>query len=213
MTDSTAAQSRLTRGFTITLVIFILIMWGCFGYLQPELASYQQMTGAARDAAVSVNVQISDLAARKARDHADRRTFESLEKDGFLGEQNRLNAARILEMLRVQHRIVGLEYQIEAVDKVTILGQADNTGTVMSSSKISLNMRGFLDSDMHDFTAGVQRDLPGHVAVTAIEVVKLASPSNVLLAAIRRGGGTELVSASVELQWQVVQPAKETGGR
>ena len=104
-------------------------------------------------AAVSINVQINDLAARKARDDADHRAFESLEKDGFLGEQNRLNAARILKRLHVRRRIASLEYQIETVDKVTILGQTENTGIVMSSSQISLNMRGFLDSDMHGFTA------------------------------------------------------------
>ena len=204
MTGNTAAQSSLMQGFAAATVIFALIMWVCFGYLRPELANYRQMTNAALDAAVSINAQINDLAARKARDDADRREFQMLEKDGFLGEQNRLNAARILERLRVQHRISGLEYQIGAVDKVTIPGHPENTGIVMSSSKISLNMR--------DFTTAIQRGLPGHVTVTEIEIVKLASPGNDLLALISRGGGTELVSATVELQWQAVQPAKEAAG-
>jgi len=212
MTGNTAAQSFLMQGFAAAMAIFVLIMWACFGYLRPELVNYRQMTNSALDAAVSINAQIKDLAARKTRDDADRREFQMLEKDGFLGEQNRLNAARILERLRVQHRISGLEYQIGAVDKVTIPGQPENTGIVMSSSKISLNMRGFLDSDMRDFTAAIQSGLPGHVTVIEIEIVKLASPGNDLLALISRGGGTELVSATVELQWQAVQPAKEAAG-
>ena len=189
MTGNTAAQSSVMQGFAAATVIFALIMWACVGYLRPELANYRQMTNAALDATVSINAQINDLAARKARDDADRREFQMLEKDGFLGEQNRLNAARILERLRVQHRIAGLEYQIDAVDKVTIPGQPENTG-VMSSSKISLNMRGFLDSDMRDFTTAIQRGLPGHVSHRQIEIVKLDPPANDLLALISRGGGT-----------------------
>ncbi len=212
MTDRMAAQSSLMQGFVAALVVFILIMGACFGYLQPELTSYQQMTAAALDAAVSVNAQMNDIAARRARDDADRRQFEMLEKDGFLGGQSRLNAARILEILRVKHRISGLEYQIEPVQILSVPGQDENKGVAMSSSKISLSMRGFLDNDLRDFTAAVKRSLPGHVTVTAIEMVKLTPLSNELLANISRGGGGELVSGTVELQWQVVHPTKESAG-
>ena len=209
MSDRAAAQTALTQKFAVALGLFVLIMAICFGYLAPELSAYQQMIATANDAAVSINVQLNDIKARKIRDDADRARFIELEKDGFIGEQNRLNAARILETLRIQHRISGLEYQINPVETRTILRQPENTGENLSVSEISLSLRGFLDRDLRDFTAAVKRDFPGFLTITEVEMEKIETPSNALLSQIQAGQGTELVNGSVKLLWQVVQRNQE----
>ncbi len=212
MTDRTAMQSSPTQGFAIAIVIFGLIIGACYGYLIPELDRYQQMTDAARDATINVNVQMGDLRTRAARDSVDRNKYELLVKDGFLGQQDRLNAARILETLRVKHRISGLEYQIDAVQKNPVLRQSGETSAEVNSSKITLNIRCFLDDDLRDFILAVKNALPGHVSVAAMEIVKLTPPSDELLLDISRGGASELISGTVELQWQVVQHIKQEAG-
>ncbi|MEQ1887781.1 MAG: hypothetical protein ABL951_01220 [Alphaproteobacteria bacterium] len=205
MTDRDSAQAALTRRFMGALAFFALIMAACFGYLAPELENIRQMTAAANDSAASVTIQLNDISARKVRDAADRNLFYALEKDGFVGDQNRLNAARILEKLRVRHHISGLEYQIDPVETISILRQPENTGEKMSVSKISLGMRGFLDRDLRDFTAAVKRGLPGYLTITDIEMEKLETPSDELLMQIGAGKGTELLKGSVQFLWQAVQ--------
>ncbi|HEX4890149.1 MAG TPA: hypothetical protein VFW37_07255, partial [Alphaproteobacteria bacterium] len=140
-------------------------MTACAGYLQPMLEDTRQVTLSARDAIAGLNVQISDLAARRAREEVERRNFVKLEKDGFLGEQNRLNAARILEQLRIRHRIADLEYQIDAVETIPVLRQADGAGVMLSSSEISLTLNGFLDIDARDFSNAVRHSMPGHISL------------------------------------------------
>ncbi len=212
MTGRLEAQSSVSKGFVAALIIFVLIMVACVGYLKPELTRYRQMTAAARDTAVSLHVQMKDISAREARDVVERRKFEELEKVGFLGQQNRLQAARLLEKLRIQYRVSGLEYQIEPVQTLSVLRQPENSGVMMSVSKISLSMRGFLDGDLRDFAMAVKRSFPGHITLTAMEMTKLTQLDNELLVKISRGGGTELVGGTVEMQWQVARPAKDDAG-
>lgn len=213
MTGDSSAQSSVTQGFIGALVIFLLIMAACFGYLKPALVTTRQMTAAANDAVITINVQMNDINAHKARDAEDRGKFEALKKQGFVGPQDRLNAARILESLRVKHRISGLEYQIDPVETLSLLRQPENTGEMISVSEISMSMLGFTDGDIRDFINAVARDLPGHVSITEVELEKLSAPDDALLAQIRSGGGKELVRGSLKLLWQAVHINQEDSGQ
>lgn len=213
MTGNIAGQTPVMQKFILVLIIFTLIISACLFYLLPELASYQRMTASADSASAGLNVQINDVAVRKAREDADRSKFEMLEKEGFMSQQDRLNAARILEILRIQHRMTGLEYQIEPVRMVPVLRQPENTGVTMSVSKISLGLRGFLDGDAHDFIKALKRGLPGHVVITELELEKIIPLSDELLAHISSGDGGELVKGSVELQWRSALPDAENSGQ
>lgn len=212
MNNRAAAQTALTLRFGATLALFVLIMAVCFGYLAPEVANYQQMTLAADDAAISVTLQLNDISARKIRDDADRKRFGELEKDGFVGTQNRLNAARVLEQLRQRHRISGMEYQIDPAETISIIGPPEGAGEKLTVSEISLSIRGFLDRDLRDFTAAVKRDFPGFITITEVEMEKIETPTNELLSQIRVGQGTELLRGSVKLLWQVLQINQDEEG-
>jgi hypothetical protein len=212
MNNRAADQTALTLRFGAALTLFVLIMAVCFGYLAPEVANYQQMTLAADDAATNVMLQLNDLSARKIRDDADRKRFDELEKDGFVGPQNRLNAARVLEQLRQRHRISGMEYQIDPAETISIIRQPEGTGEKLTVSEISLSIRGFLDRDLRDFTAAVKRDFPGFITITEVEMEKIETPTSELLSQIRVGQGTELLRGSVKLLWQVLQINQDEGG-
>ncbi len=212
MIDREAAQSALVQRFAAALIFFLAISAGCYIYLLPDLASFQQMKTAANDGVISINIQMNDLSARKAREAQDRNKFDLLAGRGFIGPQNRLDAARILESLRVQHRISSLEYQIEPVKTVTILRQSGNSSETLNVSEISLNMRGFLDSDLRNFIAALKRGLPGFVTITEVEMEKISAPDAALLSQISLGGGSELVEGSLKILWQAMQDSPQPDG-
>jgi len=212
MIDREAAQSALFHKFAAALVCFLAIGAGSYIYLMPELANFQQMKAAANDAVISVNMQLNDLSARQARNRQDRNKYNLLAGRGFIGPQNRLDAARILESLRVQHRISSLEYQIEPVKTVTVLRQPENTGETLNVSNMSLSMRGFLDSDLRNFITALKRDLPGFVTITEVEMEKISTPDTASLSQISQGGGSELVEGSLQILWQAVQDSPQPDG-
>ena len=212
MMGTGVAPSSLTPGFVAAMLLFSVILGGCLFYLLPELRAFQQQTAAANDASIAIHIQMRALEERKKRDAADRQKFEALEKAGFLGEQNRLNAALTLERLRVRRRIPVLEYQINPVESTIIGQEMESGGVALGVSRVSLTLRGFLDKDMYDFAADLKRELPGYVSINAVEINRLAVPDPRMLAQISRGGGSELVGATMELSWQVVQPAQVDAG-
>jgi hypothetical protein len=212
MSEQPPARSSRTRNLIQVLAVFLLIMAACYGYLRPKLAETQQLTMAAQDATRGIREQINDISARKQRESVDRSRYEALEKTGFLGDQNRLNAARILENMRVRHRVTGMEYQIDAVESIPVTRQQDNAGLIIRNSKIDMTLHGFLDSDMIDFSEAAQRSLPGHVTLKEIFIEKLADPTQDQLMAISRGGGIDLVRATLVLQWRVAQTPAQAAG-
>lgn len=203
---SRSAHPRHMWRFIAAALIFLAVAAACLGYLLPQLQTLQAMTASTREATRALQLQMRELEALEARHAADRARYAALERGGFLGPQERLDAARALEALRLKHRITGLDYQIAPVAIVNVLRDLEPADVKLADTRIRLSMRGFLDRDLHDFVAGVIRALPGHVAIVEMEVTRLLPPEAQNLAQISRGGGADLVSGTAELSWQAVQP-------
>ena len=194
MTGSPAAMARMQRQrnrFMLALGVFLVIAAGVSGYLLPQRAGYQQSAQDAQAAIVDLDVRTRDLMVQKE--------YAQLQREGFLGEQDRLTAARILDDLRSRHRISSLDYQIEPVSSVSIPRPQETGGLHLSESKISLNLRGFLDRDLNGFITGMIQDMPGHVTVKSVNITKLAAPDPRLLVRVGRGDDAALVAGAVEL--------------
>lgn len=207
MTGSSAAMARMQRQrnrFMLALGVFLVIAAGVSGYLLPQRAGYQQSAQDAQAAIVDLDVRTRDLMVQKERNKTDREKYAQLQREGFLGEQDRLTAARILDDLRSRHRISSLDYQIEPVSSVSIARPQETGGLHLSESKISLNLRGFLDRDLNGFITGMMRDMPGHVTVKSVNITKLAAPDPRLLVRVGRGDDAALVAGAVELSWQAL---------
>lgn len=90
--------------------------------------------------------------------------------------------------------------------------QAENSSVIMNKSRISITLHGFLDTDLRDFSDSVRHSLPGHISLREIRIDRLATPTRDQLASISRGGGEDLVRATLVLQWRVTQlPDKAAG--
>lgn len=208
MTVTSAAMTRMQRQrnrFILALGVFLIILAGVLGYLLPQRSGYRQSAQDAQSTIEDLKVRMREVMAQKERNRADRERYAQLQRRGFLGMQDRLAAARVLEDLRIRHRISSLDYQIDPVSKVSIARPQENNGLELSESKISLNLRGFLDSEVNGFLAGLKRAMPGHLTVRSVQITKLAAPEPQMLARISRGEDAALVSGEVELSWQALQ--------
>lgn len=208
MTGNAAAMARMQKQrtrFILSLGVFIIISAGVFGYLLPQRSFYRQSEQDAQSTIGDLQIRMRDVRAQQERNRTDRERYAQYQREGFLGMQDRLAAARTLEDLRTRYRISSLDYQIDPVSRVSIARPQEDSGLQMSESKISLNLRGFLDRDLNGFVTGLIREMPGHVTVKSVQITKLASPDPQLLLRIGRGEDAALVSGEIELFWRALQ--------
>lgn len=190
--------------FAIALSIFIVVFAACSFYLRPEIIDIKRKIIENRDAMLALQLQTDALRSKFAENQKLRAEYDALEKAGFLAEQKRLPAIRILETLRNKHRITGLEYQILPA-AILQLGSEEVAGAELVTSNIILSLRGFMDKDLVEFADAVRRELPGHVVVESFEMSKLAQPNAASLARIRAGAGADMVSGKVTMSWRVMR--------
>ena len=205
MTGNAAAMERIQRRrnrFILTLGAFLTVSAGIFGYLLPQITGYQQSAQNAQSSIDDLEVRMREVMAQKESNEIGRQRYAQYQREGFLGMQNRLAAARILEDLRRRYRISSLDYQIDPVSVVNIARQQDSSELELGESKISLSLRGFLDSDLKGFITGLMQEMPGHITVRSVEISKLASPGPQMLLRISRGEAAALVSGEVEVSWR-----------
>lgn len=208
MTGNSAAMARmqnLRNRFILALGVFLIISAGIIGYLLPGRTGYRQSAQDAQSAIDDLQIRLREVMAQKERNRADRERYAQLQRQGFLGEQDRLAAARILEDLRIRYRISSLDYQIDPVSRINLARPQEGMGLELGESKIVLNLRGFLDSDLNGFITSLIRDMPGHITVRSVGFSKLEAPGPQMLARISRGEDAALVSGEVELSWQALQ--------
>ncbi len=209
---TSASLGQITPRFGIATIVLLLILVLIGFYLRPEAVQLSVQIAEKRDAMLALQIQADSLKARIEENRKTRAEFEVLEKKGMFTEQNRLQAIRQLEELRQQHRITSLQYQIlPAV--MTQIGAQDASGISLVTSRIILNIRGFVDSDLVAFVEAMRLELPGHVVVEAFEINKLASPGAAMLTRIRSGAGADMVSGVVTLSWRAIRNAEKAAAR
>lgn len=203
---------QVTPRFGIAVGVFLLILFSIILYLRPEVVQLTEQIAGKRDAILALQIQADSLKIRIEENRQARAKFAVLEENGMFAEQKKLSAIRQLEDLRQRYRITSLQYQIlPAV--VTQIGTQDTLGMSLVTSRIILNVRGFMDSDLIAFVEAIRMELPGHVVVEAFEINKLASPGAASLARIRSGAGADMVSGVVTLSWRAIHNVEKVAER
>ena len=211
-TKDSGGLGQIAPRFGIAVGVLLLILFSIGLYLRPEVVQLIEQIAGKRDAIVALQIQAESLKARIEENRKARAQFAALEEKGMFAEQDRLSVIRQLEELRRRHRITGLQYQIlPAV--VTQVGAQGTPGMSIVASRIILNVRGFMDSDLIAFVESIRLELPGHVVVEAFEINKLASPGAASLARIRSGAGADMVSGVATLSWRVIHDVEKMAER
>ena len=139
--------------------------------------------------------------------------YEKLVEKKFVGLQDRLKAIRVLEDLRKKHRLTGIKYQFsperEVQDSV-----AEANGFMIATTRVSVNLRSHLDSDLIGFARDLPNRFPGQVRVESLRIKREKKPTRKILVDIRNGKKFDLVSGSVVFDWRTLGPKiKEKRGK
>lgn len=197
------AAGSISPGFAVSAGCFIAIVLACALFLMPEVERLERAIANTGDASFVIKRKLRDLEQQAERIAADRADFATLTDTGIFEPQNRLQAARLLEELRMRHGLSGLEYQILPVKRVT-LERSGESGIEIVMSDLTLDMRGFLERDILDFLQAIVGELSGDVTINSLEFTRSGEPEAAVLREVRNGTATELVQGQASLSWRTL---------
>lgn len=134
--------------------------------------------------------------------------YEKLVEKRFVGPQDRLRAIRVLENLRKKHRLTSIKYQFSPERKVQD-SVAEANGYMIATTRVSVQLHSFLDSDLIGFTRDLPNRFPGQVRVESLLIKWEKELTRQILIDIRNGKQIDLVSGSVVFDWRTLGPKKK----
>ncbi len=184
----------------VNLVAGVLAAGVVYDYAGHQLSSRHRVVTALHD----LNSQRTTVAENLAFLHANQASYEMLLGHGLLAEQDRLAAARLLEQLRVRHRVNSIHYSFSP-QRAAPLGPGRLAQMTLLSSDVTIDLTGVTDLDLLAFARGVANQLPGDVRVVGFSLERRSAVEPDLLARLRAGQPVDLVDGRLQFEWRALR--------
>jgi hypothetical protein len=134
--------------------------------------------------------------------------YQALRERGFVGAQNRFQAGRALEDMRLRAGLIGYTYRIDMMKTVPDTN-ADTAGAQLLSSRVTLEkLSSVLDNNVYGLLDRLAAEFPAHTRVERLEVKRMHAVDANILKALTQSP-VPLVEGSVALDWFTVSPKEE----
>lgn len=129
--------------------------------------------------------------------------FDSITKMGFFNEQDRLQARQRFETMQQLSKIISAKYEIRAATIVPDEA-AEKTGYVIMDSPIKIDLSAIDDLDVYRFIYYLNYGFPGHITIRNVSIERKAELTPTVLKNIGSGLPTEIITATMDLQWRTM---------
>jgi hypothetical protein len=164
---------------------------------------------AARDGAINQMQDAKDRLDNAEGERADLESraadFDGLVARGLFDGQDRLAAAAELEKLRRDTGLYSVHYEF-GVRQESPFPSAGNDFTLFET-EIRLDMTSAEDISIRRFLSGMEREMPGRVALRDLAIRRSRTADSAALAQLAAGGDVELVRATATLTWWTLDRA------
>lgn len=190
----------------VLLGINVVIAGLYFIWIDPMVTNAtQQLAG--------VNGEISNLHSKISSVRNDLEEFkrnlpkyEALKASGFMSGQDRFEASRNLDALRVKAGLAGFSFNINDVSTVKN-AEAERAKMKVISSKIDVtNVSFLLDNDFYKFLALMNKDFPQQLRISSFDISRKGKIDPSSLATIRAGKMPNVLDAKATMEWITVVP-------
>lgn len=131
--------------------------------------------------------------------------FNALERDGFLGSQNRRDAERLFESTQQQNQIISAVASVRpaVIDNNEVAAKADH---VILSSPVEITLEAIDDIDIYRYLVTLLQRFPGHLSIDEVLMSREMDISNPVLRGISVGEDIGLVKGTLNLSWRTMVP-------
>jgi hypothetical protein len=158
-----------------------------------------------------IDVRIANLARDLNVIRTQGRRYTEIRDSGFIGEQNRLRAAQLLEELGPKYGLSYLRYDFMPQSSEVVEG-AERTTFHLVHTDIALDVASLTDTQLLGFVAEFTDRLNGQVQVRLLKIRRGAEISTDLLDQIASGDRPSLFEAKIQLTWNNVTVIVDGGG-
>jgi hypothetical protein len=184
----------------INLAVGLLTAGVVYGYAGNQASRRDQLTSSMQNLSYQRATAVEDLAYIETNQTA----FDTLLAEGLLADQDRLEAARLLEQVGHQHRLNGIRYSFSP-QREGPLGPGRLAQMTLLSAEVTIEMTAVLDLDLLAFARSVQAHLPGDVRVIAFSLERHHDAEPDLLARLRAAQRVDLVAGRLQLEWRALR--------
>ena len=203
------ASSRLTRAVARRLIvpaILLVVLAGTLIYLTFSIEADNREKlgemGSMLWQIDKVDARIAGLAKALNIVRSQGQHLAEVQESGFVGDQNRLRAAQLLEELGPKYDLSSLHYDFmpQAVELV----ESDDTVFRLARTDVALTIGSLTDTQLLGFVAEFTERLDGQIQIWSFDVRRAQDVSVELLKQIAEGARPTLFEAEIRLTWNNV---------
>ena len=190
------------RALRDPLIVMIVVLAACFGLIYYLSSSLDTAT---RELAKQQSL-LRDARTRLSRSGDEKQVivrylddYESLQKLGFVGEEQRINWLEGLRLTNQQAQLFGVDYQIGAQQPYPYAGELDPGQLTLHQSLMKISFRLLHEGDLLRFLGTLAQQGAGFFSVNQCLVERIDAEAVIRFQPTLR--------ANCELAWITVRPA------
>lgn len=200
-------KTRTVKLFTL-LVLNAIVFVAIFLYFEPETLRVQNDVQAVSQDINRLRSEIEGMPALLEEYKKNESEYETVVNSGYVGEQDRILARKLIDYFRVKSNVLSVEYELSplqhAKDDYRMMAFKDE----QVQTTIKLEVGATLDLETFGFVQYFEDTMPGALVLRKMQIdrtdMKLDSKS---LADIGKGEGLmPLVTAELEYDWVTLSP-------
>lgn len=184
----------------VNLGLGLLTAGVVYGYAGTQFSRRDHLTSAMQGLSQQRASVVDDLAYIEANQTA----FDTLLEQGLLAEQDRIEAARLLEQLGRRHHLNDIRYSFSP-QRSAPLGGGRLAQMTLLTTEVTIEMTAVLDVDLLSFARAVRAHLPSDVRVTGLTIERRHDAGPDLLARLRAAERVDVVSGQLQLEWRALR--------
>lgn len=165
---------------------------------ETELATVRSQISSRRTEVSTLQTQYQEIQEQKT-------LFGDLDKSGFFGSQDRLQARKTIEAIQAASHVLSAKYNINAVEvkQNPVAAESDH---VLLQSPVSVKIDALDDMDIYSFIYWIENAFPGNSLITGLTIERKMDIDENVLKQIGNGLPAVLVSADLAFAWNTFVP-------
>ena len=158
-----------------------------------------------RSAVASRNIEIEKLKVEYQQIQEQKTLFETLQRAGYFGTQDRLRARKVIESIQAESKVLSAKYTIAAAEVKNDPSMAEVNHVVLRSP-VDVTVDALDDMDIYKFMYWIENGFPGHAGITEFTLERRMDIDEALLRQVGNGVPTVLVNGKIKFAWNTMVP-------
>ncbi len=199
------------RMLVLAALAGICVMLSAFylGVLFPQVSASDRTLRGLRGDVSGMEDRARMLRGDYEQFEANKFDYDRIEQIGFFNPQNRLLIRERFQALKADAGVTNARYEIRPAEIVPSPAVED-AGHRLMRSRMEITVEAMDDMPVYAFLYALTNEFPGRVTFSDINILRTGKTlDSTVIAQVRAGNATPLITATVEAEWYSLVAAKD----